>query len=111
MPVSIVPTGFHRGAGRFDTVPAFIDMSPAVVEAVDGRGEILMDGGVRRGTDILKALALGLLGRFVGRPMLWGLRHECPRRGNNGLENLERRNHLASLFLICQICLKSTEIW
>jgi 4-hydroxymandelate oxidase len=44
-----------------------------VVEAVAGRAEILMDGGIRRGTDILKALALGAKAVQVGRPVLWGL--------------------------------------
>jgi 4-hydroxymandelate oxidase len=44
-----------------------------VVEAVDGRIEILMDGGVRRGTDVVKALAMGARAVLLGRPILWGL--------------------------------------
>jgi 4-hydroxymandelate oxidase len=44
-----------------------------VVEEVDGRREVLMDGGVRRGTDVLKALALGARAVMVGRPIAWGL--------------------------------------
>jgi 4-hydroxymandelate oxidase len=40
---------------------------------VDGRAEVLLDGGVRRGTDVLKALALGARGVLIGRAMLWGL--------------------------------------
>jgi isopentenyl diphosphate isomerase/L-lactate dehydrogenase-like FMN-dependent dehydrogenase len=48
-------------------------MLPEVVEAVGGRVEVLMDGGVRRGTDVLIALALGARGVLVGRPILWGL--------------------------------------
>jgi 4-hydroxymandelate oxidase len=43
------------------------------VGAVGGRGEVLVDGGVRRGTDVVKALALGARGVLVGRPVLWGL--------------------------------------
>ncbi len=48
-------------------------MLPEIVEAVDGRCEIYMDSGIRRGTDVLKALALGARAVFVGRPVLWGL--------------------------------------
>jgi len=50
-----------------------VEALPAVVEAVAGRAEVYLDGGVRRGTDVLKALALGAGGVFVGRPALWGL--------------------------------------
>jgi 4-hydroxymandelate oxidase len=48
-------------------------MLPAVVDAIEGRAEVLLDGGVRRGTDVLKALALGARAVLVGRPVLWGL--------------------------------------
>ena len=48
-------------------------MLEEVVDAVDGRAEVLLDGGVRRGTDALKALALGAQAVLIGRPMLWGL--------------------------------------
>lgn len=44
-----------------------------MVEAVDGRCEVYLDGGIRRGTDILKALAMGAQAVLVGRPVLWGL--------------------------------------
>lgn len=50
-----------------------IDALPEIVEAVGGRAEIYLDGGVRTGTDVLKALALGARAVFVGRPILWGL--------------------------------------
>ena len=50
-----------------------IDALPEIVEAVDGRCEVLVDGGVRRGTDVVKALALGARAVLVGRPVLWGL--------------------------------------
>jgi 4-hydroxymandelate oxidase len=46
---------------------------PEVVDAVAGRIPVLMDGGVRRGTDVLKALALGAAAVLVGRPLAWGL--------------------------------------
>ena len=62
-----------HGGRQLDGVPASIEALPAVVEAVGGRAEVYLDGGVRRGTDALKALALGARAVFVGRPVLWGL--------------------------------------
>jgi len=60
--------------GRFaDGVPATIEVLPRVVEAVGRRVPVLVDSGFRRGTDILKALALGARAVLVGRPVLWGL--------------------------------------
>lgn len=63
----------NHGGRQLDGVPASIDMLPRVVDAVAGRAEILVDGGVRRGTDVATALALGARAVLVGRPMLWGL--------------------------------------
>jgi 4-hydroxymandelate oxidase len=63
----------NHGARNLDTTPATIEALPAVVAAVDGRLPVLLDGGVRRGTDVVKALALGARAVFVGRPYLWGL--------------------------------------
>lgn len=63
----------NHGARQLDTSPATLDALPGVVEAVDDRVEVLIDGGVRRGTDVLKALALGARAVLVGRPILWGL--------------------------------------
>ena len=63
----------NHGGRQLDGVAATIDMLPEVVEAVDGRIEVLVDGGVRRGTDVLVALALGARAVLVGRPPLWGL--------------------------------------
>ncbi|MEO0561810.1 MAG: alpha-hydroxy acid oxidase [Chloroflexota bacterium] len=63
----------NHGGRQLDTVPAAIDALPSIVSAVGMRGTILMDGGVRRGTDILKALALGADAVMLGRPVLWGL--------------------------------------
>lgn len=54
-------------------IPTQIDALPEIVEAVGGRVEVFLDGGVRRGTDVLKALALGARAVFLGRPILWGL--------------------------------------
>jgi 4-hydroxymandelate oxidase len=63
----------NHGGRQLDTVAASIEALPEVVEAVAGRCEVYLDGGIRRGTDVLKALALGARAVFVGRPVLWGL--------------------------------------
>jgi isopentenyl diphosphate isomerase/L-lactate dehydrogenase-like FMN-dependent dehydrogenase len=63
----------NHGARQLDTAVASIEALPEVVEAVAGRCEVYVDGGIRRGTDVLKALALGAHAVFVGRPILWGL--------------------------------------
>jgi 4-hydroxymandelate oxidase len=63
----------NHGGRQGDSVVATLDALPGVVEAVGGRGEVLMDGGIRRGTDVLKALALGARAVLLGRPYLWGL--------------------------------------
>lgn len=63
----------NHGGRQLDSAPASLDALPAVVEAVAGDGEILIDGGFRRGTDVLKALALGARAVLLGRPFLWGL--------------------------------------
>ena len=53
-----------------------IDALGEVVEAVKGRVEVYLDGGIRQGTDVLKALALGAKAVFIGRPVLWGLSYQ-----------------------------------
>jgi isopentenyl diphosphate isomerase/L-lactate dehydrogenase-like FMN-dependent dehydrogenase len=63
----------NHGGRQLDTVPAGADALPEVVEAVGDRLDVLVDGGVRRGTDVLKALALGARAVMVGRPVVWGL--------------------------------------
>jgi 4-hydroxymandelate oxidase len=63
----------NHGGRLLDTAPATIDALPEVVEKVAGRVPILVDGGIRRGTDVLKALALGAKGVLIGRPYLYGL--------------------------------------
>ncbi len=63
----------NHGARNLDTLPATIDALPEVVDAVAGRMTILLDGGVRRGTDVLKAIALGASAVMIGRPYLYGL--------------------------------------
>ncbi len=63
----------NHGGRVLDTVPATLDVLPAVEAAVAGRVPVLMDGGIRRGTDVLKALASGASAVLVGRPVLHGL--------------------------------------
>jgi isopentenyl diphosphate isomerase/L-lactate dehydrogenase-like FMN-dependent dehydrogenase len=63
----------NHGGRQLDTSPASLDALPEVIETVGGRIPVLVDGGVRRGTDIVKALALGASAVMVGRPAAWGL--------------------------------------
>jgi isopentenyl diphosphate isomerase/L-lactate dehydrogenase-like FMN-dependent dehydrogenase len=63
----------NHGGRQLDGVPASLDALPEVVEAVGDRVEVLLDGGVRRGIDVLVALTLGARAALVGRPFLWGL--------------------------------------
>lgn len=63
----------NHGGRQLDSAIPALDALPDVVEAVKGRAEVLVDGGVRRGTDVLKALALGARAVLIGRPAAWGL--------------------------------------
>jgi len=63
----------NHGGRQLDGVAASIDALPEVAEAVDGRVEVLLDGGVRRGVDVLRSLALGARAVLVGRAPIWGL--------------------------------------
>lgn len=74
----------NHGARQLDTTPATIEVLPEIARAVAGRAEIYLDGGVSRGTDVLKAIALGARAVFVGRPVLWGLTHS----GEEGVYNV-----------------------
>jgi 4-hydroxymandelate oxidase len=63
----------NHGGRQLDGVAASIEALPEVVAAVEGRAEVLLDSGIRRGTDVLKALALGAKAVLLGRPYIWGL--------------------------------------
>jgi 4-hydroxymandelate oxidase len=63
----------NHGGRQLDRVPASLQSLPEVAEAVSGRAPVLLDGGVRRGSDVLVAMALGADAVLVGRPALWGL--------------------------------------
>jgi len=63
----------NHGGRQLDGSPATIDVLPAVAAAVGADAEVFVDGGVRRGTDVVKAVALGARAVLIGRPVLWGL--------------------------------------
>ncbi len=63
----------NHGGRRLDGVPASIEQLPHVVEAAAGKAEVYLDSGVRRGTDVFKALALGAKAVLIGRPYAWAL--------------------------------------
>ena len=65
----------NHGGRQLDTVLSGADALAPVVDAVEGRVDVLVDGGIRRGTDVVKALALGARAVLVGRPLTWGLAH------------------------------------
>jgi L-lactate dehydrogenase (cytochrome)/glycolate oxidase len=74
----------NHGGNNLDGTPAPIRSLPAVVDAVGSQIEVLLDGGVRRGSDVVKALALGAKGVMIGRAYLWGL----SAGGQAGVENV-----------------------
>jgi 4-hydroxymandelate oxidase len=63
----------NHGGRQLDGVPATVDLLPGMATAIDGRVPLLVDGGIRRGADVLKALALGATAVGIGRPVMWGL--------------------------------------
>jgi heme/flavin dehydrogenase (mycofactocin system) len=88
--VRAADTGFsaisvsNHGGNNLDTTPASIRALPAIAEAVGDRVEVLLDGGIRRGSDVAKALALGARAVMIGRAYLWGL----AAAGQAGVENV-----------------------
>jgi len=91
----------NHGGRQLDGVPAPITMLPYIVDAVAGQLEILLDGGVRRGTDVLKAIALGARAVLVGRPVLWGLTLDGEAGVTAVLEHLRREIDLAMALAGC----------
>jgi len=63
----------NHGGRQLDTAPATIDVLEAIIQAVGDRADVILDGGIRRGTDIVKALALGAKAVGIGRAYLYGL--------------------------------------
>jgi pre-mycofactocin synthase len=80
----------NHGGNNLDSTPASIRCLPAVADAVGGQLQILLDGGIRRGSDVVKALALGARAVMIGRPYLWGLAAGGERGVANVLEILRQ---------------------
>jgi isopentenyl diphosphate isomerase/L-lactate dehydrogenase-like FMN-dependent dehydrogenase len=92
----------NHGGRQLDGVPASIDVLEEVVEAVDGRAEVYLDGGVRRGTDVLKALGLGARAVLIGRAMLWALAVDGEAGVSHVLELLRAEIELGLALLGCR---------
>jgi isopentenyl diphosphate isomerase/L-lactate dehydrogenase-like FMN-dependent dehydrogenase len=91
----------NHGGRQLDGVAATIDALPEVVDAVAERIEVLMDGGIRRGTDVVKALALGARAVLAGRAPLWGLVVDGERGASHVLELLRDEIKLALQLIGC----------
>ncbi|MFN8584754.1 MAG: alpha-hydroxy acid oxidase [Dehalococcoidia bacterium] len=89
----------NHGGRQLDTSIAAVRALPAVAGAVEGRAAVLLDGGIRRGTDVVKALALGADAVLLGRPVLWGLAVE----GEAGVDHVLRllRSEFEHAMLLC----------
>ncbi len=85
----------NHGGRNLDTVPATIDALPRIADQVAGRFPILIDSGIRRGTDILKAVALGANAVMIGRPTLYGLASAGPEGVSRVIEILRRELEMA----------------
>jgi pre-mycofactocin synthase len=81
--VSAISVSNH-GGNNLDGTPAAIRALPAVADAVGDQIEVVLDGGIRRGSDVVKALALGARAVMIGRAYLWGL----AANGQAGVENV-----------------------
>jgi len=85
----------NHGGRNLDTLPATIDALPRIAEQVEGRFPILIDSGIRRGTDILKAVALGASAVMIGRPTLYGLASAGPEGVSRVIQILRREFEMA----------------
>jgi 4-hydroxymandelate oxidase len=91
----------NHGGRQLDTAPASCEVLPHVVEAVGDLCEVYVDGGIRRGSDVLKAIALGARAVLVGRPILWGLAVNGEQGATHVLEILRRELDEAMLLCGC----------
>jgi len=91
----------NHGGRQLDHVPAPIEVLPEIVEAVRDRADVILDGGIRRGTDVIKALALGARACMLGRPYLYGLGAGGQAGVERALELLRAEIHLAMMLVGC----------
>ena len=91
----------NHGGHALQGTEGTIDMLPQVADAVGDRMEIYLDGGVRKGADVLKALSLGARAVFIGRPIFWGLSIGGEEGVRNVLEIL--RNELSVAMGLCGV--------
>ncbi|MEY2506657.1 MAG: 4-hydroxymandelate oxidase [Verrucomicrobiota bacterium] len=91
----------NHGGRQLDTAPATCEVLPHVTEAVGDACEVYVDGGVRRGSDVLKAIALGARAVLIGRPILWGLTVNGEGGATDVLEILRRELDEAMLLCGC----------
>ncbi|XP_075526622.1 L-lactate oxidase-like [Dermacentor variabilis] len=98
----------NHGGRQLDGTPATVDVLPEIVAAVGDKMEVYLDGGVRTGADVVKALALGARAVFVGRPVLWGLAYDGKQGVDRVLhifrEELERTMRLLGCSDIRDLC-------
>lgn len=99
----------NHGARNLDTTPATIEALPRLVDVIGGRLPVLMDGGVRRGTDVLKALALGADAVLIGRPYLYGLAVDGASGVTRVVEILRRELAMAMALTGCTTIAAVTE--
>jgi 4-hydroxymandelate oxidase len=91
----------NHGARQLDTTPATISVLPEIVDAVGDKVEVYLDGGIRRGTDVVKAIAYGARAVFIGRPVLWGLAAGAEAGVRHVLEMLRQEFDLAMALCGC----------
>jgi isopentenyl diphosphate isomerase/L-lactate dehydrogenase-like FMN-dependent dehydrogenase len=91
----------NHGGRQLDTAPATCEVLPAVAAAVGDLCEVYVDGGIRRGSDVLKAIALGARAVLIGRPILWGLCVGGKQGAINILDILRRELDEAMLLCGC----------
>jgi isopentenyl diphosphate isomerase/L-lactate dehydrogenase-like FMN-dependent dehydrogenase len=94
--------GSNHGGRALDSAAATLDVLPEVVDAVGGRCTILIDGGIRRGGDIVKAIALGATAVMVGRPTLWGVSAGGQAGAEKALRILAREFEMTMAFVGCR---------
>jgi isopentenyl diphosphate isomerase/L-lactate dehydrogenase-like FMN-dependent dehydrogenase len=103
----------NHGARQLDTVPATIEALPEIAEAVENKIEVLVDGGIRRETDVAKAMALGAKAVRVGRPIIWGLAVDGEQGAKRVLDILRKDFELTMRLCGCASVqeIKKTLVW